>query len=144
MGDRREQNATSVLGVIYGQDKSVEKQERKKVDGMSTDTYFVPDTSTIKNHRLRAKLTQDECARLVCVTQATWARWEKGQCRITKLTKLTIKYLKQPFRHSLTHGTMYLTMSRYNAIMVFKKWQFAPSFYQHLKFPNSGIWTRRT
>tara|TARA_R110002012_G_scaffold58853_1_gene153144 strand:+ start:967 stop:1353 length:387 start_codon:yes stop_codon:yes gene_type:complete len=82
MGDRREQNATSVLGVIYGQDKSVEKQERKKVDGMSTDTYFVPDTSTIKNHRLRAKLTQDECARLVCVTQATWARWEKGQCRI--------------------------------------------------------------
>lgn len=43
------------------------------------NTYFIPEPNTIKNHRLRAELTQGECAQLVCVTQATWARWEKGQ-----------------------------------------------------------------
>ena len=43
------------------------------------NTYFIPDANAIKNHRLRAELTQGECADLVCVTQATWARWEKGR-----------------------------------------------------------------
>ena len=47
-----------------------------------TDTNYIPDANTIKNHRLRAQLTQGECANLVCVTQATWARWEKGQTHI--------------------------------------------------------------
>tara|TARA_R110002020_G_scaffold221935_3_gene430164 strand:- start:462 stop:749 length:288 start_codon:yes stop_codon:yes gene_type:complete len=47
-----------------------------------TDTHYIPDANTIKNHRLRAQLTQGECADLVCVTQATWARWEKGQTHI--------------------------------------------------------------
>ena len=47
-----------------------------------TDTYYIPPTTTIKNFRLRTELTQKQCAELVCVTQATWARWEKGQTRM--------------------------------------------------------------
>tara|TARA_R100000988_G_scaffold16182_1_gene7989 strand:+ start:1641 stop:1925 length:285 start_codon:yes stop_codon:yes gene_type:complete len=47
-----------------------------------TDTYYIPDANTIKNHRLRAQLTQKESAKMVCVTQATWARWEKEHTRM--------------------------------------------------------------
>lgn len=41
--------------------------------------YHVPNISEIKNTRLRAKLSQADCADLCCVTNNTWSRWEKGQ-----------------------------------------------------------------
>ena len=43
------------------------------------DTFYVPDVSEIRGHRLRAKLTQGEAAECCCVAQATWARWETGR-----------------------------------------------------------------
>jgi|TARA_R110000803_G_scaffold69332_3_gene131684 DNA-binding XRE family transcriptional regulator len=44
------------------------------------DTYYSPSISEVKNHRLRCNLTQKQAAELVCVTQVTWSRWEKGIC----------------------------------------------------------------
>lgn len=41
--------------------------------------YHVPSTSEIKNSRLRAELSQADCADMCCVTNNTWSRWEKGQ-----------------------------------------------------------------
>ena len=41
-------------------------------------SYDIPNTSDIKNTRLRAKLSQDDCAYLVCATKNTWSRWELG------------------------------------------------------------------
>jgi transcriptional regulator with XRE-family HTH domain len=61
-----------------------------------TDTYYIPDVSTIRNHRLRAQLTQRECAKACCVTQVTWSRWEKGVSRMPaglwKLFLIEVKY----------------------------------------------------
>jgi len=63
------------------------------------NTYFIPDANAIKNHRLRAELTQGECADLVCVTQATWARWEKGRINMPaglwKLFIIETKYVNE-------------------------------------------------
>jgi transcriptional regulator with XRE-family HTH domain len=42
-------------------------------------SYDTPNTSEIKNTRLRAKLAQEDCAHLCCVTVKTWARWETGK-----------------------------------------------------------------
>ena len=46
------------------------------------DSYYIPNTSEIKNTRLRCNLTQKQCAQFVCVTQVTWSRWEKGICKM--------------------------------------------------------------
>ncbi len=63
------------------------------------NTYFIPEPNAIKNHRLRAQLTQGECADLVCVTQATWARWETGQYHMPpglwKLFIIETKYVNE-------------------------------------------------
>ena len=63
------------------------------------NTYFIPDANAIKNHRLRAELTQGQCADLLCVTQATWSRWEKGQINMPpglwKLFIIETKYVNE-------------------------------------------------
>ena len=47
---------------------------------------------------------------------------------LTKLTKLTTKYLKQRYKLLLSHGTIYLTMSIKRSIMLIKGGKLRPVY----------------